>query len=77
MHTTLLNDESGPSETSVATWTNIIVLLRFQLQVNLDEVFFFFFAIILRARPFPMIEETTQHFMSPGSVFLTESKTTN
>jgi hypothetical protein len=30
MHTTLLNDESGLSETSVATWTNIIVLLRFQ-----------------------------------------------
>jgi hypothetical protein len=31
MHTILLNDESGLSETSVATWTNIIVLLRFQL----------------------------------------------
>jgi hypothetical protein len=32
MHTTLLNDKSGLSETSVATWTNIIVLLRFQLR---------------------------------------------
>jgi hypothetical protein len=29
MHTTLLNDESGLSETCVATWTNIIVLWRF------------------------------------------------
>jgi hypothetical protein len=31
MHTTLLNDESRLSEMSVVTWTNIIVLLRFQL----------------------------------------------
>jgi hypothetical protein len=30
MHTTLLSDESGLSETSLAMWTNIIVLLRFQ-----------------------------------------------
>jgi hypothetical protein len=30
MQTTLLNDESWLSETSVATWTNIIVLFRFQ-----------------------------------------------
>jgi hypothetical protein len=30
MHTTLLNDENGLSEMSVAIWTNIIVLLRFQ-----------------------------------------------
>jgi hypothetical protein len=29
MHTTLINNESGLSETSVAMWTNIIVLLRF------------------------------------------------
>jgi hypothetical protein len=28
--TTLLNDKSGLSETSLATWTNIIILLRFQ-----------------------------------------------
>jgi hypothetical protein len=34
MHTTLLNDESGLSEMNVATWTNIIVLLRFQLQTK-------------------------------------------
>jgi hypothetical protein len=34
MHTTLLNDESGLSEMSVATWTNIIVLLRFQLRTT-------------------------------------------
>jgi hypothetical protein len=34
MHTTLLNDESGISEMSVATWTNIIVLLRFQLRTT-------------------------------------------
>jgi hypothetical protein len=31
---TLLNDESGLSETSVATWTNIIVQLRFQLRTT-------------------------------------------
>jgi hypothetical protein len=31
---TLLNDESELSEMSVATWTNIIVLLRFQLHLN-------------------------------------------
>jgi hypothetical protein len=29
MHTTLLNDKSGLSEMSVATWTNIILPLRF------------------------------------------------
>jgi hypothetical protein len=34
MHTTLLNDESGLSETIVATWTNIIVLLRFWLRTT-------------------------------------------
>jgi hypothetical protein len=37
MHTTLLNDESGLSETSVATWTNIIVLLRFQLRTTCNK----------------------------------------
>jgi hypothetical protein len=31
IHTTLLNDESVLSETSVVTWTNIVILLRFQL----------------------------------------------
>jgi hypothetical protein len=34
MHTTLLNDKSGLSEMILATWTNIIVLLRFQLQTT-------------------------------------------
>jgi hypothetical protein len=34
MNATLLNDESGLSETSVATWTNIIVQLTFQLQTT-------------------------------------------
>jgi hypothetical protein len=30
----LLNDESGLSEMSVVTWTNIIVLLRFLLRTT-------------------------------------------
>jgi hypothetical protein len=34
IHTTLLNDESGLSEMSVTTWTNIIILLRFQLRTS-------------------------------------------
>jgi hypothetical protein len=34
MHTTLLNDENGLSEMSVATWANVIVLLRFQLRTT-------------------------------------------
>jgi hypothetical protein len=37
MHTTLFNDESGLSETSVATWIDIIVLLRFQLRTTCSK----------------------------------------
>jgi hypothetical protein len=37
MHTTLLNGKSGLSEMSVATWTNIIVLLRFKLRTTCSK----------------------------------------
>jgi hypothetical protein len=34
---TLLIDERGLSETCVVTWTNIIVLLRFQLRTTFNK----------------------------------------
>jgi hypothetical protein len=90
IHTTFLNDESRLSETSVTIWTNI-VLLRFQLWTawNILDIqlrsslsqskwsFFFFFIVVLHVRPFLMTKATTQHFLSPWSTFLTQSRITN
>jgi hypothetical protein len=47
------------------------------IKLKSESIFiFFFFAIVLHVRPFLMTEATTQHFISPWSVFLTESRTT-
>jgi hypothetical protein len=90
MHTTLLNDESGLSEMSVTTWTNIIVLLRFLLQTTCSKYGIRLSSSLSQSRWsfLPLrchrsaceafsddrSNNTTLHFFS---TFSTESRTTN